>query len=466
MVAPPAPKAVPITLAKAIAAWCLLMLAVPLGSLWLWPDIAQGGHGAALFKLAILFGAVCAIGIAFVYALAATWSAPARRLENFVAALPTSETSLPDDGPEELQSLARAMRAMAARVRDVVEHASLESSRREIVLACMAEGVLAVDNTLRVIFCNDAFARAFSARTPVPEGRILYEVVREPMLRDVLARVVRSGAPETGRFQLPSAAGRWFEARALPIGENARRGAIIVLHDVTDIQRQEQLRKDFVADVSHELRTPLAAIRGYAETLLDGALEDRANNRKFLEIILAHAIRLNNIASDLLVLSELDSDAPPPTPPEPIRVAEVVDSALHSVQNAAALRGIHLRRDNCQDCSVSGYRFRLEQALVNLLDNAVKFNRPDGEVVIECAPIAGGRVQISVSDTGIGIQSEDLKRIFERFYRADKARSRPAGGTGLGLPIVKEVVERMGGSVSVESQLGAGSRFTIVLQSA
>lgn len=442
------------------------MLGLPLASLWLWPDVMEGSHGLVLFKLAALFGVVSAGALAFVYAVWANWSMPAKRLESFVAALPTSETSLPEDGPAELQSLARAMRAMAERVRHVVEHASLESSRREIILACMAEGVLAVDKELHVTFCNEAFAQAFSTRTPVTEGRTLYEVVREPMLRDVLARVVRSGTSETDRFQLPSAAGRWFEARALPIGENARRGAIIVLHDITDIQRQEQLRKDFVADVSHELRTPLAAIRGYAETLLDGALEDQDNNRKFLETILSHAIRLNNIASDLLVLSELDSDAPPPAPPERIRVIDVIDSAVHTVEGGAALRGIRLKREKCQDCSVIGYRFRLEQALVNLLDNAVKFNRPDGEVDIECIPAPDARVQISVSDTGIGIPSEDMKRIFERFYRADKARSRPAGGTGLGLPIVKEVVERMGGTVSAESQLGSGSKFTIVLKEA
>jgi two-component system phosphate regulon sensor histidine kinase PhoR len=442
------------------------MLGLPLAWLWLWPEVSEGSHGLAFVKLAALFGVVSAGALVFVYAAAANWSIPAKRLETFVAALPLSETTLPEDGPAELQSLARAMRAMAERVRHVVEHASLESSRREIILACMAEGVLAVDAEMHVTFCNDAFAQAFSTRTPVTEGRTLYEVVREPMLRDVLARVVRTGTSETGRFQLPSAAGRWFEARALPIGENPRRGAIIVLHDITDIQKQEQLRKDFVADVSHELRTPLAAIRGYAETLLDGALEDQENNRKFLEIVLAHAIRLNNIASDLLVLSELDSDAPPLGPPEEIRVVEVIDSAVHTVEGGAALRGIRLNMEKCQDCSVIGYRFRLEQALVNLLDNAVKFNRPEGEVTVECIPASDARVQISVSDTGIGIPSEDLKRIFERFYRADKARSRPAGGTGLGLPIVKEVVERMGGTVSVESQLGNGSKFTIVLQGA
>jgi two-component system, OmpR family, phosphate regulon sensor histidine kinase PhoR len=178
---------------------------------------------------------------------------------------------------------------------------------------------------------------------------------------------------------------------------------------------------------------------------------------------LAHAIRLNNIASDLLVLSELDSGAPPGLP-EDISLPEVVESALHTVQSEAALRRVHLHRANFQECRVRGYRFRLEQALVNLLDNAVKFNRPDGEVTVESGYTDDGRVRISVRDTGIGIASEDLKGIFQRFYRVDKARSRTAGGTGLGLPIVKEVVERMGGSVEVESHLGRGSTFTILLQ--
>jgi two-component system, OmpR family, phosphate regulon sensor histidine kinase PhoR len=442
------------------------MLVLLLAWLWLWPEIVPGQHPAALLKLTILYVIVWAAGLAVVSVLVASWSAPAQRLERFVAALPSSETSLPEDGPPELRSLARAMQAMAERVRQIVERASLELSRRETILACMAEGVLAVDRNLHVTFCNDAFAQAFSTRIPPSEGRTLYEVVREPMLREVLQRVVATGEPETDRFQLPSAAGRWFEARALPVGDNPVRGAVIVLHDVTDLHRQEQLRKDFVADVSHELRTPLASIRGYAETLLDGALEDQDHNRKFVEIILAHAIRLNNIASDLLVLSELDADAGPAPPPERVAVIEIIESAVHTVESAASLRGIRLKRDECQECCVIGYRFRLEQALVNLLDNAVKFNRPEGEVNVSCGPADNGHVQISVSDTGIGIPSDEIKRVFERFYRVDKARSRPAGGTGLGLPIVKEVVESMGGSVSVESQLGRGSTFTIVLQAA
>lgn len=441
------------------------MLALPIAFLWLWPEVISGRHGVALLKLAALFGAVSAGALAFLYATSLNWSVPAKRLQAFVTSLPGEETTLPEEGPPELQDLSRAMRGMAERVRHLVERANLEASRRETILACMAEGVLAVDRNLHVTFCNDAFAQAFGTRTPVQEGRILYEIVREPVLRDILQRVVQTGARETDRLQLPSAAGRWFEARALPIGAAPPRGAVIVLHDVTLLQRQEQLRKDFVADVSHELRTPLAAIRGYAETLLDGALEDQQNNRKFIEIILAHTVRLNNIASDLLVLSELDSEDRAAAP-EPISVLDVIDAAVHTVAPGAVSRGIRLTRENCEPCSVLGYRFRLEQALVNLLDNAVKFNRPAGEVKIECIRIPTGRVQISVSDTGIGIPSEETRRIFERFYRVDKARSRPAGGTGLGLPIVKEVVERMGGSVSVESRLGHGSKFTITLQPA
>ncbi len=451
------------TLARASG---ILILSVTLAFLWLNEDFVPGHRLTALFKMLVVAGVFTALKVASDLRAWHSWSSITARLEIFATALPERQTYLPEDGPAELQRLARAMRAMAERVRQLVERANLESSRRETILACMAEGVLAVDKDLKVIFCNDAFAQAFNTRKPAAEGRIFYEVVREPALREVLERVVSSGIPENDQFQLPSAAGRWFEARALTLGEEPRRGAVIVLHDVTDIRQQEQVRKNFVADVSHELRTPLTAIRGYAETLLEGALEDLENNRKFVKTILSHAIRLNNIASDLLIISELDSDKQPETPPEPIPVSGVIESAFHTVENTATSRGIHLRQSACEDYSVMGYRFRLEQVLVNLLDNAVKFNRPDGEVVVECAPGADHKVRITVSDTGIGIPSEDLKRVFDRFYRVDRARSRPAGGTGLGLSIVKELVERMGGEVCVESQLGRGSKFTISLRAA
>jgi len=453
-----------LTLGKLAGVWCLLMLSLPLAVFWIRPEIEANSQSFVVWKLALVLGVVSAAALAFTYVLALRWSLPTRRFEEFVAGIPSQQLDLPDYGPAELQSLSRSMRAMAERVRYVVEQSTLDASRRETILACMAEGVLAVDHDLRVIFCNEALAKAFSLRTAVIQGRSLYEIVREPMLREVLERVIATGNPETDRLQLPSAAARWFETRALPFGPATRGGAVMVFHDITDIQRQEQMRKDFVADVSHELRTPLAAIRGYAETLLDGALEDRENNRKFVEIILSHATRLNNIASDLLVLSELDSNAAPTVTADTIQVPEVIRAVVQVVQREADERNVTLDATNCQACSVVGYRFRLEQVLINLLDNAIKFNRPQGQVVVECGRTGDGRVRISVSDSGVGIPIEDTKRIFERFYRVDKARSRPVGGTGLGLPIVKEVITRMGGIISVESQLGRGSCFTVLLQ--
>ena len=454
-------------LGKLIEAWFLYMLTVPAAIIWIGPDFQAGQMVPAVLKLCVLCGlagAACQISI---YFLVREWSSHTRRFEEFISTLPSQETSLPVQGPPEIQRLGRTISDMAGRVRNIAERASLEASRGETILACMAEGVLAVDHELKVVFCNNAFAEAFGTRLPLSEGRALFEVVREPLLRDILQRVVTRGGTETDRFQLPSAAGRWFEARALPFGSPNRRSAVIVLHDVTDIHRQEQLRKDFVADVSHELRTPLTAIRGYAETLLDGALEDTDNNRKFVEIIHAHSVRLNNIASDLLVLSSLDSEGATPPAPTRVEMLDVIESAVNTVTVAAESRGIAIEVNDCRPCDVMGVRYRLEQVAVNLLDNAVKFNRDGGSVTIECARMeTGGKVHLTISDTGMGIPSGDLMRVFERFYRVDKARSRPAGGTGLGLPIVKETITRMGGTVAVESQLGKGSKFTVILPAA
>lgn len=445
--------------------WLLLSVALTaIAWVWMFPELAPDGRAAASWKLLTTMLLIGGLAALIRHREVKGWRDSARILEAFALSLPGSPSALPERQPE-LESVTRALRGMAERVRDLVERANLEAARREAILACMTEGVLAVDGEMRVILCNQAFASAFSVR-PVPDERMLYEVVREPALREILERVVNSGSPEHQRLRLPTAGNRWFETRALPLAGSPGRGALMVLHDITDIQNQEQLRKDFVADVSHELRTPLAAIRGYAETLLDGALEDRENNRRFVEIILSHAIRLNNITSDLLILSEIDAEVEKPLPAERISMLEVIESAMNSVQNAASFRKVKLRREDCTDCFVMGQRFRLEQVVSNLLDNAVKFNRPEGEVHIECGTVDPDRVRLSVSDTGVGIPQSDLKRIFERFYRVDKARARSTGGTGLGLPIVREVVQRMGGSVSVESQLGKGSKFTILLERA
>jgi two-component system phosphate regulon sensor histidine kinase PhoR len=334
----------------------------------------------------------------------------------------------------------------------------------------MAEGVLAVDHQMRVLFVNQSLSDALGLKGPVEENTPLLGIVRDPRFLSLVSGVLSSGEPQSVRLQFtsPNAEGdeaSVFEASASSLPVPPHRGALVILHDITGLERLERVRRDFVANVSHEMRTPLTAIRGYAETLLAGALDDEENNRRFVEIIQAHAVRLNNIASDLLTLSDLESgrrDAEP----GPVSVEDAIDTALLTVEAEARVRGVNLIRGSVHDAVVTGHALRLEQALVNLLDNAVKFNKPGGEARIDAGLASDGGVVISVSDTGRGIPSGDLPRIFERFYRVDRARSREVGGTGLGLSIVRHVVERMQGTIKVESRLGKGTVFTITLPGA
>ena len=370
------------------------------------------------------------------------------------------EEKLPaDDG--ELGRLARSLQRTAPRIRELVESLKLEGARREAILASMVEGVLAVDRDLRVTFCNHSFARTVGARIPVTQGMALLELVRDPGLLEIMTKVLVTGQRVERRLILPAARDHVFEVLAGPLAGPATRGALAILHDITELERLERVRKDFVANVSHELRTPLAAIRGYAETLLEGALEDAQNKRRFVEIIVAQADRLTNIASDLLTISELESSGPN-AEPHAVSLRRALESALRTVESAAQMRDVQIVCGDLKDLRVMGQELRLEQVFVNLLDNAVKFNRPSGQVRIE-TQLQNGDACITISDTGIGIPSEDLPRIFERFYRVDKARSRAMGGTGLGLSIVRHAIEQMGGSVQVESELGQGTRFTLTI---
>lgn len=362
-------------------------------------------------------------------------------------------------GDDDLGLLARSLQRTAPRIRELVESLKLEGSRREAILASMVEGVLAVDRDLRVTFCNNSFARTVGARIPVNQGMPLLELVRDPGLLEIMTKVLATGQRLERRLTVAAAREHTFEVLAGPLAGPSTRGALAILHDITELERLERVRKDFVANVSHELRTPLAAIRGYAETLLEGALEDKAHNRRFVEIILAQADRLTNIAADLLTLSALESSGAAAAP-HPISILAAVESALRTVEPVAEARNVRIIPGKIEDVNVLGLELPLEQVFVNLLDNAVKFNRPSGEVRLEMQ-LRNGHACITISDTGIGIPSEDLPRIFERFYRVDKARSRAVGGTGLGLSIVRHAIEQMGGSVQVESELGRGTRFTL-----
>ena len=440
--------------------WSILLLIA--GSLTAL-DLYVGRHDAALLApLSIASLVIFLLASAFAFLFARAFERRTERLRAYAERLldpKAAEYELPS-GEDELGALARALRRTAPKIQDLVNSLKLEGERREAILASMTEGVLAVDKDLRVIFYNNSFARTVGARTPVAAGVRLPEIVRDPALLQAMNRVIATGEPLRLRIVLIAAGNRTFDALAGPLAGSSTRGALAILRDVTEIERLERVRKDFVANVSHELRTPLAAIHGYAETLLAGALEDQENKRKFVEVILSQASRLTNIASDLLALSELETGKD--TAPQSISLRAALESALRTVESSAAAKNVRLVRSRIDDVHVMAHQLRLEQVFVNLLDNAVKFNHPGGEVRAE-ARSADGRACITISDTGIGIPSEDMPRIFERFYRVDKARSRQMGGTGLGLSIVKHAVEQMDGTVSVESSLGQGSTFIIVL---
>jgi len=428
-------------------------------------DIAAQSGVVARYLLEAGFAAVGAAVLTIGFSRAIEWRI--QRLKNFTEHVLDRNSPvepLPEDGPQ-AALLNQTLRRMASRIRELVDRLSLESARRDVILKSMVEGVLAVDHQMRVLFCNKALSNALGLKHPVDENTPLVGLVRDPKFLTMISGVLSSGEPMKTKLQFATADPSVFEVYTAPLQVPPHRGALVILHDITELERLERIRRDFVANVSHELRTPLTAIRGYAETLLGGGLADDENNRRFVEIIQAHAIRLNNIASDLLTLSDLESgrrDAEP----GPISVAEAINTALLTLEPEARIRGVKLVRGNVRDAVITGHAIRLEQALVNLLDNAVKFNQPGGEARIDASTTPDGHVSITVSDTGSGMPSEDLPRIFERFYRVDRARSRAVGGTGLGLSIVKHIVERMDGTIKVDSRLGKGSTFTIILPSA
>ncbi len=438
----------------------VLRLAVPLGEMQ--TTIAEVRRR---IMLASLFAAALSLVVAYLFARAL--SRRIGRIQVFADGLLNANFSktLAPEPADELGMLARSLSGVADQLKNMLDALRLEASRREAILASMLDGVLAVDSEMRVTFCNGAFARAVGASMPIAERLPLLELLHDPAFLGSLMRVLVTGEPIRQRLMLAHSAGRVFEVQASPLDDRVRRGVIAIFHDITEIERLERVRRDFVANVSHELRTPLAAIRGYAETLLDGALEDPGNNAKFVQVIHSQAVRLNNIAADLLVLSELESEKARPAP-ERISIRDAVETALRTVESAAGVHDVRLSAGDCGDAAIAGNRIRLEQALVNLLDNAVKFNKPGGEVRLDVARSGDGKVAITIRDTGSGIPEEDIPRIFERFYRTDKARSRAVGGTGLGLSIVRHVTESMGGTVAVESQLGSGSTFTLLFPEA
>ena len=413
----------------------------------------------SFLEVLLLAGAAALISWLLAFLLSRPVDREISRSREFAGSLLDDSSDLANvENLDELGALDLSLRRVAGQAHSLLERTNEEAARRDAILGSMVEGVLAVDDKMHVTFCNQAMARMAGGRMPAT-GTPVIELLRDTLFLETLEQVVKTAQPAKWNFQIPGNEGRSFEVQATPLVAGDSPGAVAILHDISELERLENVRRDFVANVSHEFRTPLAAITGYTDTLLDGAIADPANNRRFLEIIRSNAIRLNSIATDLLTLSELQR-GPAPATSELIPIGDAIDSAISTIASEASLRRVKLERGPILNLAVPGSRYQLEQALVNLLANAVKFNQPDGQVHVETRQ-ENGHISILISDTGVGIPSTDLPRIFERFYRVDKARSRQVGGTGLGLSIVKHIVERMNGQVSATSQLGKGSVFTI-----
>ncbi|MBI5588564.1 MAG: phosphate regulon sensor histidine kinase PhoR [Deltaproteobacteria bacterium] len=323
----------------------------------------------------------------------------------------------------------------------------------------MPTGVVALDGKKRVVYANPFFLKSFAATTDL-RGRVVSEVIKDNGLLDTVNDFIKKDRVEAREIEIAEK-DRFFKVRLVPFEQG--RAVLLFLRDITEEKRVEAIKKDFVANVSHELRTPLASIKGYAETLLDGASEDRVALKEFLKIIDKHAARMSRIIDDLLVLSRLESHEMTIVP-KPLDMAELVYSVVQGITRSAEGKDIRLSyKTDEKSLKVMADHDRLEQVMMNLLDNAIKYTASGGSIEVRVYA-EDDSVRVDVVDTGIGIPQKDIPRIFERFYRVDKARSRELGGTGLGLAIVKHILQGHNGRVWVESELGKGSTFSFTLK--
>jgi len=366
-------------------------------------------------------------------------------------------------GGKELAELGSAMNRMAEETDRRIREITLQKDRLQAILSGMMEGVMVVDREERIVLMNPALRQFFSLSSP-PEGVSLMESLRNVKIREVIrAAMARRGEVVREEITVPGPPPRTFRVSAVSTSpEGPSWDVVCVFSDITELRRLEMIRRDFVANVSHELKTPLSSIKGFAETLLDGALEDQGHAREFVDTILRQADHLEGLINDLLDLARIESGKMELSP-VPLQLQEMILQILESFRPLVESKRLHLEAQFPPTLPpVLADPAALRQILSNLLDNAIKFTPPKGEIQVR-AFLKPDRLQIEVEDSGIGIPSSDLPRVFERFYRADVDQARSPGSTGLGLAIVKHLVLAQGGQVWVESQLGAGSTFHFTL---
>jgi two-component system phosphate regulon sensor histidine kinase PhoR len=405
------------------------------------------------------------------------------------------------DNRDELGTLARTFNQMSQQLDARMKQLGQTGDRQLTVLGGMIEGVIAVDPRRRIVLANRAAGELFEFNPTAAEGRPLLEVVRNHAVHEAVTTALSTGESQRVEaktsVQHAASAIQYVDIHVQPLPGEPCPGVVLVMQDTTELRRLESLRRDFIANVSHELKTPLSSIKAYAETLRNGALRDPEASQKFLGRIEEQADRLHHLILDMLMLARIESDQKV-FDIVPVSVPEIVSRCLEDHRSAADAKRITLAVDldgappeTATQCSVRADREGLREILGNLIDNAIKYTPESGKVSIgwRCgdsrseerelrseergarSEIADGGnqngvAQIFVRDTGIGIKAEDQRRVFERFYRVDKARSRELGGTGLGLSIVKHLVQSFGGKVGVESEPGKGSTFVVELPTA
>jgi two-component system phosphate regulon sensor histidine kinase PhoR len=414
---------------------------------------------------AVAAGTALAAGLALLLAVPVSrrFSAPFGKMSQTARSIAAGEyhRRLTVDRSDEIGAFAHAFNVMAGTLQERIETLTEERNRASAVLSGMVEGVVAVDGEERVIHMNEPAGQITGTDPRDALGRPFASVTRMREIVESLRETLASGVERTHETLLPARDGhRVLEIHSAPIRGSgpSGSGAIVVLHDVTELRRLEGVRRDFVANVSHELKTPLTVVRGIVETLLDDPTMDEETRRRFLGKVSVQAERLSSIVSDLLTLARIESHDPA-AGRERMDLRDPVRESVRALAPSAESRGVHLSVVVSDDPAiVRGDRSSLRLVVDNLLDNAVKYTPRGGSVVLSLV-VDGGAAAVEVRDTGIGIDPQHGDRIFERFYRVDRGRSRELGGTGLGLSIVRNAVEAHGGRVEYESEPGRGSAF-------
>lgn len=362
--------------------------------------------------------------------------------------------------------LARSLNELSGKLRIVFSSLRKEKNELQAILSAMNEGVILISETGTITLINRS-AKAMFQIEQQKTDKPYWEIIRNKDLKEIIAKVLETKRSDTKEISLLYPEERFYRVNAITIDDSSAE-IIVVLFDITEFKKLERIKADFIANVSHELRTPLTSIKGYVETLEDHAYSNEEERMQFLEIINKNTDRLINLVSDLLVLSELESKESFYSPStgkdfEQINIDEIVNQSVVSLKGKMAEKNLELSLNIEEDLpSYRGNKFLLEQMVSNLVDNAIKYTPSNGNISVQTYK-TDREIIIEISDTGIGIPKEDLDRIFERFYRIDKTRSRKIGGTGLGLSIVKHIVLLHGGSVEVESELNKGSKFIVKL---